>query len=82
MQREALTEKAALALLRSIQQRGLHPEQATAFIRQHAPAAHQEAYCTLWQHFVQESRQTLCGDHYGQRQEALALLRRECHVLG
>lgn len=77
-----LTEKAALALLRSIQQRGLHPEQATAFIRQHAPAAHQEAYCTLWQHFVQESRQTLCGDHYGQRQEALALLRRECHVLG
>lgn len=78
----ALTEKAALSLLRSIQQRGLQAEQASDFIRQHAPATHQATYCALWQSFVQESRRTLCGDHHGQRQEALALLRRECHILG
>ncbi|GAB3365763.1 MULTISPECIES: hypothetical protein [Giesbergeria] len=76
-----LTEKAAVALLRSIQQRGLHPTQAIDFIRSHAPAAHQDTYCTLWQSFVEESHRTLCGDHHGQRQEALALLRRECHIM-
>ncbi|SEQ34637.1 hypothetical protein [Giesbergeria anulus] len=77
-----LTEKAAVALLRSIHQRGLHPEQALDFIRSHAPVLHQGTYCALWQSFVEESRRTLCGDHHGQRQEALALLRRECHIVG
>lgn len=77
----ALTEKAAIALLRTIQQRGLQPQQALDFIRSHAPSPHRETYCALWETFVEESRRTLCGDHHGQRQEALALLRQECHIL-
>ena len=77
----ALTEKSAITLLRTIEQRGLQPQQALDFIHSHAPPLHRETYCTLWETFVEESRRTLCGDHHGQRQEALALLRRECHIL-
>ena len=75
-----LTEKGAAALLRKIQKDGWDAERASAFIQGHAPPALRASYLALWQGFVQESQATLCSDHVGARQEALALLRRECHV--
>ena len=77
-----LTEKTAASLVRKIRKSGLHPQLATEFIRSHAPGAHQADYCTLWNNFVQESQATLCNDRDYQLHDALALLRRECHVVG
>lgn len=79
--RVQLTEKGAVALLRKLQKTGFDAERASAFIRDHAPQAVRASYLALWQGFVQESQATLCSDHVGARQEALALLRRECHVV-
>lgn len=76
----ALTEAAAMRLVRQIHKTGLHPERATEFIHSHAPSIHQDAWCNLWAHFVEESRKTLCSDLDYQLHDALALLRRECHV--
>ena len=75
-----LTEKGAAALLRKIHKTGFDAERATAFIRDHAPQAWRAGYLALWDGFVQESEATLCSDQLGALQEALALLRRECHV--
>ena len=75
-----LTETAAMRLVRQIHKTGLHPERATDFIRSHAPSVHQDAWCQLWLHFVEESHKTLCSDLDYQLHDALALLRRECHV--
>lgn len=77
-----LTEKTAASLVRKVRKSGLHPQLATEFIRSHAPGAHQADYCTLWNSFVQESQATLCNDRDYQFHDALALLRRECHVVG
>jgi len=77
-----LTEKTAASLVRKLRKSGLHPQLATEFIRSHAPGAHQADYCTLWNSFVQESQATLCNDRDYQLHDALALLRRECHVAG
>ena len=77
-----LTEKTAASLVRKIRKSGLQPQLATEFIRSHAPGAHQDDYCTLWNSFVQESQGTLCNDRDYQLHDALALLRRECHVVG
>lgn len=56
------------------------PELVDAFIPEHAPEVRRADYLALWQGFVSEARGTLQGDHdYGLR-DALALLRRECHV--
>ena len=79
--RTLLTEKSAAALLRKIHKTGFDAERATAFIRDHAPQAWCASYLALWEGFVQESEATLCSDHVGARQGALALLRRECHVV-
>ena len=76
-----LTEKAAAALLNKVQKTGFDAERASAFIRDHAPQAVRASYLALWEGFVQESQATLCSDHVGARQDALALLRRECHVV-
>ena len=75
-----LTEKTAASLVRKIRKSGLHPELATAFIQAHAPGAFQPDYIDLWNSFVQESQKTLCSDLDYQLHDALALLRRECHV--
>ena len=75
------TEKGAAALLRKIQKTGFDAERASAFIRDHAPQALRASYLALWDGFVQESQATLCSDQVGAQQEALALLRRECHVV-
>ncbi len=77
-----LTEKAAASLVRKLRKSGLQPALATDFIRSHAPGAHQDGYCALWSSFVQESQATLCSDRDYQLHDALALLRRECHVAG
>ncbi len=76
-----LTEKGAAALVRKIQKTGFDAERATVFIREHAPQAWRAGYLALWEGFVQESQATLCSDQLGAQQEALALLRRECHVV-
>ncbi len=76
-----LTEKSATALVRKIGRSGFDAERASAFIRAHAPQAWADSYLALWSSFVQESQATLCSDRVGAQQEALALLRRECHVV-
>ena len=75
-----LTEKGAAALLRKIQKTGFDAGLASDFISDHAPQALRASYLALWQGFVQDAEAMLCSDRVGALQEALALLRRECHV--
>ena len=77
-----LTEKTAASLVRKIRKHGWQPALATEFIAEHAPGAFQQDYCALWDSFVQESQKTLFDDHDITLSDALALLRRECHVQG
>ena len=77
-----LTEKTAASLVRKIRKHGWQPALATDFIAEHAPGAFQQDYCALWDSFVQESQKTLFDDHDITLSDALALLRRECHVQG
>lgn len=74
------TQAAAKRITRQLRKTGWNPQSATDFIRQHAPMAHQDAYCALWDSFVQESQATLLDDHDHTLPDALALLQRECHV--
>jgi hypothetical protein len=80
-----LTEKAAAALVRKMQkpgdEPGFRPDLASQYIGDHAPAQHQEAYLQLWDDFVEEAGATLQSDSTYARKDALALLRRECHVV-
>ena len=75
-----LPEKAAKALVRKLRTKGWQPELADAFIREHGPEVHRDDYLALWQSFVSESRGTLQDDHDYGLGDALALLRRECHI--
>ena len=79
-----LSEKAAAALVRKMQKSGsepgFRPELARQYIADHAPAQHQDAYWQLWEDFVEEAGATLQSDSTYARKDALALLRRECHV--
>jgi hypothetical protein len=77
-----LTEKAAAALLRKIRKSGLKPELAGLYIQNHAPEQHQSDYSSLWENFIEEALPMLTSDHTGAQKDALALLRRECHVTG
>ena len=80
-----LTEKAAASLIRKIQKKGAKPgfdaELARQYLRDHAPAQHQDAYLSLWDEFVDEAEDALQSDALYAQQDALALLRRECHVI-
>ena len=80
-----LTEKAAAALVRKMQKPGAEPGfkpcLASQYIADHAPAEHQDAYLQLWEAFVEEAGSTLQSDSTYARKDALALLRRECHVI-
>ena len=80
-----LTEKAAAALVRKLQkpgtEPGFKPYLASQYIADHAPAEHQDAYLQLWEEFVEEAGTTLQSDSTYARKDALALLRRECHVI-
>jgi hypothetical protein len=75
-----LTEKSAATLLRKIRKSGFKPELAHQYIVDHAPVQHQDAYASLWDDFVEEAQATLQSDAVHAAHDALALLRRECHV--
>ncbi len=75
-----LTEKGAAALVRKIWKSGFHPALALQYILDHAPAQHQDAYTSLWEDFVEEAQPTLQSDAVHALNDAVALLRRECHV--
>lgn len=75
-----LSEKSATALLRKIRKSGFHPALVRQYILDHAPAQHQDAYASLWEAFVDEAQATLESDAVHALHDALALLRRECHV--
>ncbi|CAM3452112.1 hypothetical protein [Polaromonas hydrogenivorans] len=79
-----LSEKAATALVRKIQKPGakaaFNPELARQYILEHAPVQHQDAYLQLWADFMDEAQSTLQSDSTYALKDALALLRRECHV--
>ena len=77
-----LTEKGAAALIRKIRKSGLKPELVNDYIHHHAPEQHQQDYPELWQHFMDEALNTLKSDRDHAMNDALALLRRECHVSG
>lgn len=80
-----LTEKAATALVRKLQKpdakASFNPELARQYILAHAPAQHQEGYLHLWADFAEEAQPVLQSDSTYALSDALALLRRECHVL-
>ena len=80
-----LSEKAAAALVRKMQKTGtepgFRPDLASQYLADHAPAQHQEGYLQLWEDFVEEAGATLQSDSTYARKDALALLRRECHVV-
>jgi len=79
-----LGEKAAIVLVRKMQKpgaaSGFNPDLARQYILDHAPAEHQDAYLELWADFVEEAQSTLQSDSTFARKDALALLKRECHV--
>ena len=81
----ALTEKTAATLVRKIQKKGakpgFNPDLTRQYILDHAPAQHQEDYAQLWSAFVDEAQGVLQSDSIYAHQDALALLRRECHVM-
>lgn len=78
----ALTERSAKALVRKIRKTGIQPESVGPYIQSHAPEAHQDDYTNLWNHFIEEALPTLQTDHDHALTDAMALLRRECHVAG
>jgi hypothetical protein len=75
-----LTEKSAATLLRKIRKSGFQPALAHQYLLAHAPVQHQDAYASLWDEFVEEAQATLQSDAVHALHDALALLRRECHV--
>jgi len=75
-----LTERMAGTLIRKIRKSGWQPELAEQYIQAHSPAAYQADYLKLWHSFVDEARAPLTRDVDDGIQNALTLLRRECHV--
>ena len=82
--RTSMSEKAAAALVRKIQKPGaavgFNAQLARRYLLDHAPAQHQDAYLALWDDFVDEAQAVLQSDAAYARKDALALLRRECHI--
>ena len=66
--------------MRKIRKSGLQPALASGYIAEPAPQQHQQAYLALWDNFLDEALDTLTNDHGYTMADALALLRRECHV--
>ena len=75
-----LTEKSATTLIRKIQKAGFKPEAAADYIWSHAPAPYQSDYAQLWANFVEEAQGLLTSDAVGALDDALAMLKRECHL--
>ncbi len=78
--KSALTEKTAASLVRKIRKSGIDTDKTRAYIAEHAPLVHQDDYIRLWDNFLEESLSTLQSDRDYALNDALALLRRECHV--
>jgi hypothetical protein len=76
-----LTEKSAAALIRKIRKTGFNPDLTSHYIARHAPAQHHQDYARLWREFVEEAQPTLQSEFDYALTDALALLRRECHVV-
>ena len=76
-----MSEKAAATLLRKIRKTGFRPELARQYIADNAPAQYQNDYAALWSAFVDDGEATLLGDSVMGFNDALALLRQECHVV-
>lgn len=75
-----LTEKGAAALVRKIRKTGLNADLTRQYIQNHAPEPHQLDYIRIWMDFLDEAKPTLLSDFDYALKDALALLRRECHV--
>ncbi|MDP3248596.1 MAG: hypothetical protein Q8M93_16750 [Polaromonas sp.] len=75
-----LTEKGAATLVRKIRKSGFEPALARQYILDNAPVQHHDAYSRLWDDFVGEAQGTLQSDAVHALNDAVALLRRECHV--
>lgn len=75
-----LTEAMARTLIRKTRKAGLDTEAPRQFIRRHAPPEHQADHLQLWDQFVQDAERVLRSDAVHGLQDALALLRRDCHV--
>lgn len=77
-----LSERSAASLVRKIQKSGLDAELPRQFVRQHAPVHQQADTLRLWDAFLEDALPTLRSDLAHARQDAMALLRRECNVAG
>ncbi len=75
-----LTEKSAATLVRKIRKSGWQPNRVDSFVLENAPVQHQSDYLALWTQFVEDAQETLISDHDYKLHDALALLRRDCHV--
>lgn len=75
-----LTEKGAATLIRKIKKNGLNADLTRQYIQNHAPERHQLDYIRIWMDFLDEAQPTLLSDFDCTLKDALALLRRECHV--
>lgn len=75
-----LTDKAAATLVRKIRKTGLQPALAADYIAANAPVYHQTDYLQLWNDFAEDAQATLLSDRDTRLHEAMALLRRDCHI--
>jgi hypothetical protein len=75
-----LTETEAKKLIRKIRKTGIQPELAREFIQHHAPEPYQEDFIVMWDDFMDDALPTLQSDADQALKDALALLRRDCHL--
>lgn len=75
-----LSAKSAATLVRKIRKTGMQPALASDYIAANAPVYHQADYLRLWKDFSEEARSVLTSDHDSSLHDAMALLRRECHI--
>ena len=75
-----LTAKAAATLVRKIRKSGMTPELVPSYIAANAPVHHQTDYFRLWKDFLDDAQACLLSDHDTALHDAMALLRRDCHI--
>lgn len=77
-----LTAKAAATLVRKIRKAGLHAERVAPYILGNAPEQFQSDYLQMWEDFWQDAQARLLSDHDYELFDAMALLRRDCNIVG
>ncbi|MFM9925865.1 hypothetical protein VLK31_22945 [Variovorax sp. H27-G14] len=77
-----LTKKTAASLVKKIRTSGLDTDLPRQFVLQHAPVQLQGDYLQLWNDFVEEAEPVLRSDRVQATEDALALLHRECNIVG